>query len=330
MNQLVSIRGLTVQYGGRGRSRRGSLRAVNDVSLTIDHGQVVGLIGESGSGKSSLARALVGFERPSRGHVLVKGVDLINLTGARLRAARAPLQMVFQNPDAALSQRQTVRQALGEALQIFGVRGQGVQQARTAELLGLVGLDASIEGRYPYELSGGQSQRVVIARALALEPELLVCDEPVSALDVSVQAQVMNVFEGLKGTGLALLFIAHDLAVVRRIADRVAVMYLGRIVEQAGAADLYRRPLHPYTQALLSAVPDPNPLSHRNHKRIILSGETPDPTDPPSGCPFRTRCRYAQDRCATEVPRLRLAGADQLHEVACHFVEQIAMTGTVP
>ncbi len=282
----------------------GRLRAVTDVSFVIGRGEVLGLVGESGSGKTTVGRTVLRVYEPDGGRIELAGVDIAHLGARALKPHRKRMQLVFQDPFGSLNPRMTIGQAVGEPLLIQGIAaGRVERRQRVAELLRLVGLPAQAVDRYPHEFSGGQRQRIGIARALASGPELLVADEPVSALDVSIQAQVVNLLLDLRGRlGLAMLFIAHDLAVVEHIADRIAVMYLGRIVEVAESRELCRHPLHPYTEALLSAVPVPEPGAKQ--ARIVLQGEVPSPMNPPSGCVFRNRCRYMVPDCAKMVPEL--------------------------
>src|SRR6266850_1488319 len=313
---LLDIQNLVKHYPGRP-----PVRAVDGVSLTIGAGQPRGVVGESGSGKSTVGRTVLRLQEPTAGRVLFEGEDVFALARAPLRALRRRMQIVFQDPYSSLNPRMTVGRTLREPLEIHHLAAPAQMEARVAALLDEVGLDAAFAARYPHELSGGQRQRVGIARALSVEPRFIVCDEPVSALDVSVQAQVLNLLADLQQKRrLTYLFIAHDLAVVRHIADDVAVMYLGKIVERAPAAEIYAQPRHPYTRALLSAVPEPNPRATK--RRIVLPGDIPSPAHPPPGCPFHPRCPHPKksERCRTEPPPLRPITPG--HLAACHYAEE--------
>ncbi len=318
---LLSIRNLQVHFPvnqGIFSKAHQVVRAVDGVSLDVEPGETLGLVGESGCGKSTLGRAAIRLIAPTAGEIHFDGRDITRLSSGDLRPLRRQFQMIFQDPYGSLNPRMTVEEIIGEALDIHGLAADAsARHGRVAELLSDVGLDASHANRYPHEFSGGQRQRIGIARALAVEPKLIVCDEPVSALDVSVQAQIVNLLRDLQDRrGLAYLFIAHDLAVVEHISRRVLVMYLGRVVEGGEAREVCRAPKHPYTQALLSAVPAVDPATKRS--RIVLTGDVPSPINPPSGCPFHPRCPVAQARCRTEVPVNRDIG--NRRQVACHLV----------
>jgi peptide/nickel transport system ATP-binding protein len=319
---LLEVRNLKVYFPVRHGlfSRvKAYVKAVNEVSFSLMPGETLGLVGESGCGKTTLGRAVVRLIEPTSGSIRFEGEDLTKLDGAALRATRRGFQMIFQDPFGSLNPRMTVEQIVGEALDIHELASGAVARGkRVAELLDAVGLSAAHAQRYPHEFSGGQRQRIGIARALAVEPKLIVCDEPVSALDVSVQAQIINLLQDLQQQrGLAYLFVAHDLAVVEHISRRVMVMYLGQVVELADARAIVRAPRHPYTQALLSAVPVVDPASKR--QRIVLPGDVPSPIDPPSGCPFHPRCPMAEARCRVEKPLLRELALG--HFAACHLAK---------
>jgi oligopeptide/dipeptide ABC transporter ATP-binding protein len=300
-----------------------AVRAVDGISFSIRKGETLGLVGESGSGKSTTARLLLRLLELTSGRVELEGEDITAVSGPRLRDVRQKMQMIFQDPYASLDPRMTVRDIVGEPLVIWN-RWKNGGPARVAELLERVGLNPDHANRFPHEFSGGQRQRIGIARALALQPELIVCDEPVSALDVSVRAQILNLLAKLQREfDLTYLFISHDLSVVRQVADRLAVMYLGKIVEMGDRDELYLRPVHPYTQALISAVPIPEPAKERQRKHIVLGGDIPSPVNPPSGCRFRTRCFKVQEICASEEPALIDRGHG--HPSACHFAEPLAL-----
>ncbi|MER6004841.1 oligopeptide/dipeptide ABC transporter ATP-binding protein [Nonomuraea angiospora] len=318
---LLELTDLVTTYrlrAGIGRPG-GEVRAVAGVSLTVHAGETVGLVGESGCGKSTVARTIVGLVRPSSGKVLFEGRDLAALPARELRRLRREIQLVFQDPYAALNPRMKVADLIKEAWRIHpGLVPRERWDAEVGALLDRVGLRPEHAGRYPHQFSGGQRQRISIARALAVRPRLIVCDEAVSALDVSVRAQILNLLGELqRDLGVAYLFISHDLGVVRHLCDRVAVMYLGKVVETGSKEDVYRRAAHPYTQALLSAAPSVDDWRGGERGEIVLSGDVPSPLDPPSGCPFRTRCWKVQDRCRDEEPAL--IGRDTGHPVACHF-----------
>ncbi|MFJ3926700.1 ABC transporter ATP-binding protein [Streptomyces sp. NPDC090022] len=319
---LLRVRDLTMAFPGRrgATGRRGApVRAVDGVSFDLAAGETLGLVGESGCGKSTTGRMLVRLLEPTAGSITFDGQDITHLPQGRLRPLRRHLQMVFQDPHSSLNPRQTVARIISDPLLVQGWTAADARR-RAAELMDLVGLIPEHIDRYPHEFSGGQAQRIGIARSLATSPRLVVADEPVSALDVSVQAQIVNLMERLRTElGLAYVFIAHDLSVVKRVSDRVAVMYLGRIVEIGDKKSLYEDPQHPYTRALLSAVPLPDPAAERRRERITLLGDPPSPAAPPPGCTFHPRCAKAQEICRTERPLLRIAGTGAGREVACHF-----------
>ncbi len=314
---LLQVTDLVKEFHVRAEGGKpGVLHAVSGVTLTVHAGETLALVGESGCGKSTTGRCILRLIEPTSGAVEFNGTNLLSLDHEAMRRMRRNLQIVFQDPQASLHPRMTVRKLLGEPLQVHGMAKKDIP-ARIEELLRLVHLRPEFLDRYPHEFSGGQRQRVGIARALAISPALLVLDEPVSALDVSIQAEIVRLLIDLRERlGLSYLFIAHDLAVVRQLADRVAVMYLGRIVETGPAHEVYPNPQHPYTQALLSAVPIPDPTIELGRRRIVLQGDLPSPIDPPSGCRFRTRCWRADERCANEQPMLTTV--EGRHEVACH------------
>lgn len=318
-NREVLVKADHVKVYFKGKDKKsGTVKAVDDVSFHIMKGETFGVVGESGCGKSTLGRALVRLLKPTEGHIYMGGTDIAGLKGADLKKMRRKVQIIFQDPSACLNPRRTVRQILMEPFEIHGMKGRMDVEARVMKLLNLVGLDLYCLGRYPHELSGGQKQRIGIARALALEPDIIICDEAVSALDVSVQAQVLNLLQDLKEKlGLTYFFISHNLNVVYQVSDRVGVMYLGNFVEVGDKRKLYSNPLHPYTQALLSAVPVPDPTAKK--ERIILEGSIPSALNPPSGCKFHTRCPKCMDICKEKAPERYQVSGD--HYVYCHLYD---------
>ena len=325
-NVIMSVDHLSKDFVIRGKKigeKSKLLHALSDVSFDIYEGETLGIIGESGCGKSTLGRCLVKLHKPSAGTITYNGKDLWNLPVYEREAARRDIQMIFQDPYSSLDPRKTASYSIEEAMKVHHIGDTARERRQKAlEYLQEVGLDIQHMERYPHEFSGGQRQRVNIARALSMEPKIIVCDEPVSALDVSIQAQVINMFAELQQQlGLTYLFIAHDLLVVRHISDRIAVMYLGKMVELASASEIYDHPLHPYSKSLLSAVPVPDPKIARANQRIVLSGDIPSPLNAPSGCPFRTRCPYACEQCAESMPEFKEVSSG--HFVACHKVNEI-------
>ena len=328
---LLEVRDLKKYFPVRaGVFRRvaAQVKAVDGVSFRLAPGKTLGLVGESGCGKSTLGRAILRLHEPTAGAVLFRDHDITRLSDDMLKAERRRMQMIFQDPYASLSPRRTVAQTIREPLDVHKLGTSAEREQRVLELLDVVGMNPGVRDRYPHEFSGGQRQRIGIARALALRPEFIVADEPVSALDVSVQSQVLNLIARLKREhGIAFLFISHDLAVIQHVSDEIGVMYLGRIVEKAAAAELYRNPLHPYTQALLSAIPDPDPSRRGSRDRVVLTGDVPSPMNPPPGCPFHTRCPHAMSVCSEKKPkRIKKIVGSVEHEVVCHLYDEKSPT----
>ncbi len=321
---LLEVDNLKVHFpikGGVLMRARASNKAVDGVSLTIGRGETLGLVGESGCGKSTLGKAVVRLLEPTAGRIEFDGQDVTHLGKRAMKPIRRDIQMIFQDPAESLNSRHTVGSLIGEAFEIHGLGDPAWRAEKVRELLEHVGLPAAAADRFPFEFSGGQRQRIGIARAIALEPKLIICDEPVSALDVSIQSQILNLLLDLQeDMGLSYLFIAHDLAVVKHISDRIAIMYLGHIMELGDADAVYEDPKHPYTRALIAAIPEPDP-SRRGRPKVVLQGDVPSPINPPPGCVFHTRCPHAEQRCREEVPALRnlIASDGAAHQVACHF-----------
>ena len=325
-NPIIRVKNLTKHYpirrGVLVQRQVGSVKAVENLSFSVYQGETLGLVGESGCGKTTTGRTILQLERPTAGQVFYKDIELTKLKGRELRKVRKNIQIIFQDPYASLDPRKTVGSIIAEPIKLHFAYSSSERREKVRELMELVGLNPFFINRYPHEFSGGQRQRIGIARAVGLEPEFIVCDEPISALDVSIQAQVVNLLEELQEKlGLTYLFIAHDLSMVRHISDRTAVMYLGKLVELSASERLFENPLHPYSQALLSAVPIPDPPRERKRKRTILKGDVPSPSNPPSGCNFHTRCRYAIDICKNIAPEWNEYAPK--HWVACHLVGEI-------